>query len=126
LLGSLVVVFQSDDVVLTEIITKLNLNQRESTIRTITKPVICLWWNVDVVALSQLQFTVAADDIRSSPDDDPMFATLSVALQAQPGAGQDFQQLNFEARLFLDYFVPTPGPFIRFAQRVFPFLVHSL
>lgn len=64
----------------------------------------------------QLQFLLAADYVSYSSDDDPVFAAMMMALQAEPLTGFDFDSLNFKARSFFQYFVSTPGPFVGFAH----------
>jgi hypothetical protein len=116
LFDSSVVVFQSDDVILTEIIAKLHFNNFEWTITAIAQTVICLERDMNVLALTELQFLRATHDVCYAFDYDPVLLAPRVALQAEAGAGLYLKHLNLEPGLFFQDFVTAPRPLVRLAH----------
>jgi len=116
LFDSAVVVFQPHDVILTEIIAKLHFNDFEWTITAIAQPVICFEWDMNVLALTELQFLRTTDDVCYAFDYDPVLLAPRMALQAEAGAGLYLQHLNLEPGLFFQDFVTAPRPLVRLAH----------
>jgi hypothetical protein len=85
-LDTLVVILEPHDVIFTQIIAKLHLNDGQKCVAAISQPMIGLWRNVDVLALAKLEFPLTADDICNALDHDPMFASSCMSLQTQPRA----------------------------------------
>src|SRR5229473_5493517 len=116
LFDSLVVVCQPHDVILTKIIAKLHFNNFEWTITAIAQTVIRFERDMNVLALTQLQFLRAAHHVRYAFDHDPVLLAPRVALQTEASAGFHLKHFNLESRLFFQDFVTAPGSLVRFAH----------
>src|SRR5216684_7758390 len=116
LFDSLVVVCQPHDVILTEIIAKLHFNNLEWTNTAIAQTVICFERDMNVLALTQLQFLRTAHDVCYALDHDPVLFAPRVALQTEASAGFHLKHLDLEPGLFFQDFVTAPGPLVRFAH----------
>src|SRR6266849_2029277 len=113
LFDSLVVVCQPHDVILTKIVAKLHFNNFEWAITAIAQTVIGFSRDMNVLALTQLQFLRATYDVCYTFDHDPVFFAPRVALQTEAGAGLYLKHLNLEPGLFFQDFVTAPGPLVR-------------
>src|SRR5712691_12680681 len=116
LFDSLVVVCQPHDVILTKIIAKLHFNNFEWTITAIAQTVICLERDMNVLALTQLQFLRATHDVCYAFDHDPVLLAPRVALQTEAGAWFHLKHFNLEPGLFFQDFVTAPRSLVRFAH----------
>src|SRR6266851_5335989 len=83
LFDSLVVVCQPHDVILTKIIAKLHFNNFEWTITAIAQTVICFERDMNVLALTQLQFLRATHDVCYAFHHDPVKGVADVVCGAE-------------------------------------------
>src|SRR5438128_3923883 len=114
---SFIVVIEADNVVLPEVIAKLDFDDSQRCVCAVTKAMISLWRNVDVLTGTQLQFIFSTHHVRNAFDHDPMFAATRVALQTESRAGLHFQHFYFKAGPFFQHFVAAPRSLVRFAHR---------
>src|SRR3989442_5498823 len=114
LFDSLVVVCQPHDVILTKIIAKLHFNNFEWTITAIAQAVICFERDMNVLALTQLQFLRATYDVCYAFDHDPVLLAPFVALQTEAGAWFHLKHFNPETGLVFPDFITAPRPLVRF------------
>jgi hypothetical protein len=101
----------------------LNFNDRQTDIAAVSQAMIGFGGYMYVLAFSQLQFTVATDNISHAFYHDPMFGAARVSLQAEARTGFYFQYFNLITGLLLDNFVGAPRSFVKFShQYSFPWL----
>jgi hypothetical protein len=121
LLISLVVIRETHDVVLAQIVTKLNFDNGQADVATVSQTVIGFGRNVNVLTLSQLQLPVATDNVGHAFNHNPMFAAARMSLQAQSRARFHFQQFDLKTGFFFQNFVAAPGSLVKFSH-AYPFL----
>jgi len=80
LLDSLVVILEAHDVVFAEIVAKLNFNDGQFDVAAVSQAMIGFGWDVDVLALLQLQLLFATDYVGHAFDYDPMLAAPRMSL----------------------------------------------
>jgi hypothetical protein len=80
LIRSLVVILQTDNIVFSEIITELHLDDRHRFLSAVSQTVISLRWNVDMLAAAKPQLLFAAHDVRDPCNYYPVLAALRVSL----------------------------------------------
>jgi hypothetical protein len=73
-------------------------------------------WDVDVLALLQLQIPVATDNVGHAFDDYPMFVAPRVSLQAESRAGFYFQHFDLEAWSFFQDFIAAPWSLVKLSH----------
>jgi hypothetical protein len=79
---SLIVVSQSHDVVLAQIIAQLNFDKNHFGLAAISQAMIGFGRNVDVLTFFQLQLPITTDHVGHTPYNDPMLAAPRMSLQA--------------------------------------------
>jgi len=122
LFDSLIVIRETNDVVLAQIITKLNFNDCQTDIAAVSQAMIGFGRYVYMLAFLQSQFTVATDDISYTFYHDPMFAAPRVSLQAEARTWFYLQNFNLITGLLLENFVGAPRSFVKFSHK-YSFLV---
>jgi hypothetical protein len=114
---SLIVVFDAHDVVLAQVIAKLNFDDCQTDVAAVSQAMIGFGRDVDVLTLLQLQFTIATDNVSHAFNHDPVFAAPRVSLQAQSRAGFHFQHLDLKAGSFFQDFVTAPGSLVKLSHQ---------
>jgi hypothetical protein len=113
---SFIIVFQSDDVILAEIIAELDFDEGEVLVGGVAEAVVGFGWDMDMLARFELELTFAADDVGDALDNDPMLAAARVALKTQASARLHFESFNFVACALFKDFIPPPGSLVSFAS----------
>ena len=116
LTGSAVGVFKPDDVVFTQVATRLHVNDFQRNATGVGQAVHCTQGNVGGLVFGNDQHFVTVGDFCGAGHHDPVFGTVMVLLQAQAGLGLDLDALDFEAAAFVNAVVPAPGA-VHFAMQ---------
>jgi len=82
-----VVVFVTDNIVLSEIITRLHLHEPQLLLPLVLQPVFALHRDVDVSARWDLQHLVVQGDRGRTHDNGPMFSPVLMTLVAETLTG---------------------------------------
>src|SRR5438045_1251617 len=114
---SLIVVIETDNVVLPEIIAKLDFDDSQRCVGAVTEAMISLRRNVNMLTATQLQLVFSTHHVGNAFDHDPMFAAMRMALQTESRAGLNFQHFYFKAGPLFQHFVAAPWSLVRFAHR---------
>ena len=114
---SFVVVFNPDNVVLAEIIAKLNFNEGQQLLAGISQPMVGTWRNEQMLTRRQLRFAIAADDIGDAINNHPMFAATRVTLKTQSRARFYLKPFDFEAITLIENFISAPWSLVSLAAQ---------
>ncbi len=116
LFDSLIVILEPHNVVLAQIVAQLNFDDGQFDVAAVSQAMISFRWDVDVLALFQAQFPVAANNISHAFDYNPMFAAARMSLQAESRAGFYFQYFDLKAWSFFEDFVAAPWSLVKLSH----------
>jgi hypothetical protein len=112
----LVIIFETHDVVLAQIVAELDLDERQQLVCAVAEAMIGLWWDVYVLAFIEAQGSISADNVGSAGDDDPVLTAPRVTLQTQARSRLDLKPLDFITTALFQNFVTSPRSLIRFSH----------
>ena len=109
-LVTFVVILQSHNVILAEIITKLHFDNFDQTFMQVFQAVLGTQRNVDGVSASHRYNSFTHRDSGRTIDHRPMLTAVLVALQGQTPRRLYDNPLHLESRLFIQHVKGTPWP----------------
>jgi hypothetical protein len=113
---SLIIILYPNDIVFSEIIAKLYLDQNQRHVGTISQSVIRVGRKMNVATFSQLQFPVTTDNVGDALHYDPVFTAPGVALQTQTLTRCNFQPFHLKAGALFQHFISSPWSFVFFSH----------